>query len=432
MTPANSSAVLEQDRQFEQLTAEIVGKLEKFGASFKDLDERVQKQFAEHVQEISKLGDRLVSVDHALRARFESHERNPRGARAICASAGLRTEQQISAFADMVLALGAKENIGGARRGGEESGLLHRAAAGESTGPAGSFLLEEQMATELLSNLETYGLIEGLVPIVPTGGDVLSALRLTGGATLYYPDLGVDATLSDISFGLSDVRPVHYTVAVAIDRYMARSKPALAAIVIEEMRRTLSQGQDVNVLAGDGTKTYARTLGMFNRATADTGRVTVSGATGDDTYKEVFAKGYDYATQVMGSLSETASRDASISWTMHRSMFFGFLGATDSTGQRLAVANIEQGGRKTILGDPVNTSAACPTKLSDASQADKCMAVYGPVRRAWRGARNVAGVELQQFNEVKGLANQIVFVLRVLQAFDEVDPTQLVQLRTHS
>lgn len=419
MPQANAGAVLEQDRQFEQLTGEVIAKLEKVNQSFSQLDERMQKQFAEHVKEITKLGDRMAGLDKSYQARFSAMQRDPSRAQRVLQSAGLETPEKIEAAHAAFVTLANKGDTAGALAG------LQKAALGEALGPGGGFLMSEELATGIMNNLERYGVVERLVAPMPISGEMGSVMRLSTGATVYYPDEGAAPSESAPKLSGAQLRPTRHSVYVLFDRWFLRSKPTFLAFIIEEMRRALAQAQDQNVFAGDGTSAYARHLGVFKR----TAGTIVTADAGDDTYAEVIDKTTYYLAKQVGGMPESFEM-----WDprffMHRSFFFSYLGARDSNGK--PIADFFVGGARQLWGYPVEVVQASPNKLSDASQASKVISAFGPLARAWGGVRHISGIELRSSDQVKFLEGQIAVVLDVPQRYEEIDPTAMQLLSTHS
>lgn len=460
----------EQAKQGEALMADIVTRLEKFGASFNDLDAKMQKEFKAHAEQIAKLSDAVGDGAADKRARFlAAVNADARGD--LYRGDGRRRagffphRAQAEAFGRTVIALMTgpgrlhdarefeacnkwlKAHAGGEVLGGKlrfeqadaaapgdawanplQIAGWQKAAGALSQGQLGGFLHPEQWINELIYSVEQYGDFEANCPATPVAGDSATQPKFTQGATIYYPDEGQAPTESAVKFGQVKPSLTRYSAFVLYDRWMLKSvlAVALGEFLAREMTRVLAQAQDTNGFVGDGSPTYAKTKGAFKRA--GTAQLVVNGASGITTFQKIIDENVDYLTQMFGKLPKWVFQ-ANPKFFGHMSIFWAYMGARDSQKRPLTNIMTDNGtATARLMGYPYVWAQACP-KLSDTA-VSTVMQIFGALDRSFILARHTAGMELRVSEEYKFLEGQVATVLDVVQGIEEKDVNGYVQVKT--
>lgn len=402
-----------QDDQAEQLVAEIAGAMDD---RFSEIDKKLQDKLAAHARDIARMSEAAEDRDATWRKRFAAlgEDMGRAGFKGMFPSL-----HEAAQFGKLAIALLSKNP--------EEIAKLQNASVNPSVGEKGGYLLPDSTVGSIIRHVEEYGVAEANA----TRRDVLtqtaSEPKRTSGPTISYPDLGVDATESDLKFGRTRFNLTRYTAFCAVDRWMLRMELAaqLGEFIAQELAWSLAYAQDRNLFVGDGTNTFAKVTGIFNRANST--QLTVTADAGDDTFAEVVAASVKYLTKAVGLLPEWADRDAA--WYMHRSIFWGFLGARDSQNRPVADIIMSNGRpQKVLVGYPVNTTQVAP-KLADTA-VSKTMAVLANLKESHRIYRLSGGVEFRQSEHVRFLKGEICFLLDVLQDIVEADDQGYVLVKT--
>lgn len=408
-----------QEAALEGLMKDLLTKLD---GRFSDLEAKVQNKFLAAVQDIEKLADKAVDEKAAAEKRFRAladHYR--RGGAYKGPFADAEEAAHFGRFCVRAL-------LGPEALPKEQAEKLQQAAIGVTTGEKGGYLVPESLMDGIIYNVEQYGLAERELDWVPTDQSA-GAVKFTQGATVYYPDEGVAPTESNFKFASVKFNLTRYSAYALADRWMLRTNAfiAIGDFIAGEMARAMAYAQDLNLFMGDGTSTYARTIGAFNRA--GTNQLKVTADTGDNTFAEVCDASVKYLGSVIGTCPEWIEQ-WSPAFYMHRTIFWRYMSARDSQNRPIADVRIGASGKpeQQLFGYPVRITQVAP-KLSDSGNSKKLL-LFGALRKGFRGARHRAGAELRVSEHLKFLEGQIGMVLDLPQCIEEIDNQAYCQLET--
>lgn len=404
------------DTQYADLTKEILSAID---TRFTALEERLQRKFSGAADEIARMQDSAAARDESRDAVMRTMIGQER---AGTLKHSFADNRQAAAFGRACKAL---MRPAGFDLSDEDRRAI--AAITDGSGASGGYVLGESVVGPILSNLEgaNGSVFERNCPFVPVMANT-GIPRITQGATVYYPDYGTAPGDSSMRLGSTKLRLTNYAVFALADRWMyqAASDIAFGEFIANEFRRALAIAIDSNAFIGDGSPTYARVTGIFNRAAS--GNVIVTADSGDNTYAECIDATTKYLAQMAGGVPEVTLAYQP-KWFGSSSVWFRYLGARD--GSNRPIADMFAAGQKQLWGYDFETVSVAP-KLSDASQASKAFLAFGALRRAWAAARFVSGIEIRVSDQYKFAEGQIAILLNAVQDMDEADPGAIALLKT--
>jgi len=140
-----------------------------------------------------------------------------------------------------------------------------KAMGGGGADTAGGYLVPDEFVASIIRNVEQYGVARRGLRVVPMSSERQSWPKRRGGLTVYYPDEGAAATPSDLAFGKITMTAKKWAVYSVFSREIeADSAVALGELVAQEIGLALAMAEDTNTFNGDGTSTYAGTVGVMN------------------------------------------------------------------------------------------------------------------------------------------------------------------------
>lgn len=365
------------------------------GASAEDMTERLAMveqlraeadEFAAQLRTITQRAMAGELSDPYYRGNFRSAEQATRFGNYVLAAAGCDFARKALADDDVELVR----------------------AMGEGTGSTGGYLVPEEFATAIIRNVEQYGVARRNCLIVPMSRDKMSWPKLASSITCYYPGEGTAITASDLGVSQVNLSAVKYAALSVLSNELDEdSAIPVAELTADEFARRFAQAEDTNAFLGDGTSTYARTVGLVN-AVGSAGVVTA--ASGDDTFVEIE---YDKFSAAVAKLPSWALPNAK--WYMHHSVFLSQLGRVDTTGAPLIKEFFLDGlQRPTFCGLPVEFVNVMPS-TSASTQASTACAIVGDLRKGvMLGTRRQ--LTLARSSEYKFAEDQ--FALRAIQRID--------------
>jgi HK97 family phage major capsid protein len=193
--------------------------------------------------------------------------------------------------------------------------------------------------------------------------DTLTAPKVTGELTVYYPGEGQAATASDLTLGgLGFVAKKRAIIAHASSELNGDALISFADTLRRGAAFALAAKEDRELVLGDGTSTYGNEVGLLSSI----GSASVAqAATGHDLLTELDIGDW---TAPMAKLPERHV-DARLSWIMSAAVYFGSaLRACGGNSQ-----GFDELGRPMFLGYPVNFSIDMPT----ATAANTVFALFG-------------------------------------------------------
>lgn len=399
--------------------------LAKIDGRFSDLDAKQQRAFADAAREVARLKDDVEAVQRDGRVRFSALAEE-------YANGTLRTSlpsiQHARDMGRMVKAVieDDRTTIAG----------FQGASMGPQTGTDGGYLMPHQYVPGLIRNVEQYGVAERNIQIVPAIEQNGSQAKRTQGPTIGYPDLGVQPSEGQIKTGKISFNLTRYSVYLLIDRWMMTSglEVALGEFVNRELGWALALAQDQNVFIGDGTSTYAKVTGIFKRANST--QLTVTADSGHETFQDILDASVKYPSAAAGLLPEWAdvsegdgANAFGPKFYLHRTLFWGFLGARDSQLRPVADILTSTGKPQRFLnGYPAEIVQVAP-KLSQTG-VSTVMMVLGNLFASHRLYRHMNKIELRASEHVRFLEGQLCIILDAMQDIVEADDQGYVQIKT--
>lgn len=412
-----------QDQQFEQWAAAVSTRIAAHGQSLNDLPEQVRtKLVAELQNEVAKLNDEVKSKTEITRAEVE------RLASYYAAGnpyAGPHLTRQAAAQFGAIAVAAA---LGTAHP--QAQAALKIATISPATGPTGGFAVNETIWAGIANRLPAYGVFERNCPAQPCN-HVGKVLTWTDGFVVYHPDVNGAPTPSAGTIGVKTVQLTRYSVLTLIDRWLL-SEPTLVALgdlVAEGMARAIAKATDKYGFLGDGSAACARVQGIFHWDTSNASYI-VTGVDGDNTFAEYVDKLSVYLAAALGALPAEYDDDG-LRWYGHRSIFFRYLGARDTSGRPIAdiYAAERPGQRYTLLGVPFEAVREAPS-LGASTQNSTVMMVLANLRAACVLARHPLGVEMRRSEEYKWAEGMTALCLDALQDILKVNREAVIHLIT--
>jgi HK97 family phage major capsid protein len=384
----------EQQAQYDDLVKDFTAKLEKLEGLSGQLANvpKLQKDFEGHVADIRKMQDRFSSYQADMEKRFQTILSQAKSGGGALYRGAFDNRQAAEDFGRTIIsAAKVARNTATA----EDREIYQKAAASAGTGAGGGLLLQNEIVSGIIRNVEQYGVFEANAFVIPTGGQRATSIKRTQGYTCYYPDLGVDATASDFKLGAIISDMTRYVAFAVVDNNMLRYDLAipLAEFIARELALCIAYATDLNGFMGDGTAAYAKSVGLFKLTTAlATGLNVVVADTGDNTFAEVVAKSSYYLAKVLAALPQWAE-SLGVAWYMSRSIFFEYIGQRDTTGKPLFNMVLENGKpQQSLMGYPTNIVHVGP-RMADTANSGRILAA-GSLRGAMQLVRSISNVEL--------------------------------------
>lgn len=415
-----SALKTEQERQYAQLLNEVVARIESRQHGVAELSEKDRAAIVAQARDIERISTELADYKRSAVERFQqivnAHANNRGGYRGPFADV-----EQARHFGRAVAAIVRRDHAALAE--------LQKAAILPTSGPAGGYLLHEQLINDLIRNVEDAGQFEANCPAFPVSTLKGGVPTRTSGLTVYYPDYGVAGTPSTPAFGKKNYDLKRHVVGVELENWMLASElaVALADYAVTEMAYALALASDTNWFLGDGTSTYCGYTGVFK---LPSGVQTVIGASGDDTFAEMIDKTTLYLGEALGKLPLWAHR-AGPKWYGHLSVFFRYLGARDSTGQPVNANILAAAGgtpQFVLMGYPFVPVQIAPAVTATA--VSTCYMVLAALSRACGVFRHRGAIELKSSEHVKFWENMTVLAADVPQDMVIRDGNAIVQLIT--
>ena len=411
---------------YAELTSDFI---EKVDGRIGEIDERMQRELRGAAAEIAKLQNTIESRDRDSRARW--HEAMERAGARDGRYRGAFSSRDHARVAGLLLLSKTAPDRDLRETARAE---LEKAAITPATGEAGGFLQAEVLLDGIIRNVDQYGTAERLFRVF---GNIpatkVSRARRGASATVYFPDYGERVTESTLKVEKIQVDLTVWSTLATYDRWMAASDLAvtLAEFIADELGFAIALKQDEAAFIGDGSTTYARTVGIFKQPATDHLRVTPDGGGGITTFQAIIDAANKYLAEALGALPRWAHRIGP-TWLMDHSIFFGFWGLQDASGKPLVQflggeAGVDRNPFR-LMGYPVEFTGVGPT-LSETAVSAPVISV-GAYGRAWELYRHRRGTELAVLEELFRLEGLIGVILDVSQNMAEVDPNGYVNICT--
>jgi HK97 family phage major capsid protein len=188
---------------------------------------------------------------------------------------------------------------------------------------SGGYLVFPQFEATLINLKEQYGVLQREAFKVPMASDTLIIPRRAGGTTVYYPGENTQLTESSMKFDQVQLFAKKYAQMTRWSTELNEdSVIAMADLLAGEMAYQFAKAEDANGFNGDGTSTYAGTVGLLTKFKSGTNGViptaSVVTATGHTTLGATTLVDWN---NVVGTLPLYAEGRAK--WYMHKTAFFG-------------------------------------------------------------------------------------------------------------
>ncbi len=249
---------------------------------------------------------------------------------------------------------------------------------GEDGNSSGGYLVFPEFEARLIDLKEQYGVLQRNAYRMPMGSNTLTIPRRCGGITVYYPDEHGEITASAMKFDNITLVAKKYAALTRMSNELSEdSVIAMADILTGEMAYAFSKAEDTNGFIGDGTSTYAGTVGLLFKLINAVNGVTPSGSvkgaiSGNTTVATLDLADFEATIGILPLYAEARAK-----WYMSKSAFWAgparlIDAAGGNTSQMLAA-----GAPPRFLGYDVEFCQVMPTS-STATGASATAAVSIP------------------------------------------------------
>lgn len=164
--------------------------------------------------------------------------------------------------------------------------LGYEAALYEKDNVTGGYLVPDEHSSDLIKNIERYGVFRAKTRVRPMASDTLNIPVNKGGTTAYWVGEGNQITASKSDY--DNVKLIAKKLAAIVNRSNEVSADAainLGDDVIDDISRAIAYAEDNAAFNGDGTSSYGGIVGLTTRFTdtystsAGVGQVLAAGNT---------------------------------------------------------------------------------------------------------------------------------------------------------
>jgi len=236
-----------------------------------------------------------------------------------------------------------------ARRWCQDHGVESR-AMGESTMAAGGFAVPEEMSSQVIRLVETYGVAPSALQNVPMSSDTLLVPKRLTGVTGYWIGENSEITTSDPTG--TQVQLVAKKLAVGTrvaNELLEDSIISVADWLVQEFSLELAKKIDEAAFNGDGTSTYGGIQGIVTKI--DDGNHTqsvVTAAANNDSFEELDLADFQKA---MGRLPRYALGGAA--WYISPAGYHASIERLQLASGGNTSGDLSAGGLPRFLGLPV-------------------------------------------------------------------------------
>jgi len=129
----------------------------------------------------------------------------------------------------------------------------------------GGYLAPDEIAREMIRNVEQFGAFRRYATIVPMARERQKWPKRAGGFTVYYPDEGRAATPSDLALGMVALTAKKWAVYTRVSLELEEdSLIDIGTLVGMEFALAIAQAEDTNGFMGDGTAAFGGIVGVLN------------------------------------------------------------------------------------------------------------------------------------------------------------------------
>ena len=291
-------------------------------------------------------------------------------------------------------------------------------AMGIGSDAAGGYLVPEEIMASLIRNVEARGVARRALRVVPMSSDRQSWPKRTGGLTVYYPDEGVAATVSNLAFGKVTLTAKKWVVYSLFSRELEEDSAAeLGELVAEEISLAIALAEDTNCFMGDGTSTYCGIVGVMTSANV----AVLNMDSTKTTFASIQLKDF---TNLIATAPDWVGKMPDAAFYMHPSVWALVQSAAWTAGL-IIHQGLAEGVPLQIAGYPVILSRVLPSATAISTK----FVIFGSMR-SWAILGNRRVLTLERSTEVKWLEDQVAIKAVPRQDIQEVDGTALAILKT--
>jgi HK97 family phage major capsid protein len=336
-----------------------------------DLLAEVSAGLAARDAELSQRDTELAARESELRqrapSRFVGPDATPAGAAAVTA----RHE-------------GGELSARSAPRGASTGRQRLAKAMAEGTGSAGGFLVEQEVADEVLRLIRARSSVMRMgVRVVPVRKE-LALTSVSSGAAAYYGLEGAHIAPSEMTFSQQVLlQPKGLAALVPVSNRLlrdARDTPDAADVITEDLAEIMALRADLAFLQGTGTA--AEPLGIKNKPGITAGPSL--GANGR-------ALTFDDLKNIVAAAREVGGSFLNPGWVLAPRTLSSIERIKDADGHYLGdeaglLSYDARGGGGTLLGFPFVTSKQVPTTLTTGTSTDTSYLIFSSDwQEAWVG-----------------------------------------------
>lgn len=250
-------------------------------------------------------------------------------------------------------------------------GVMLSKALAEATEASGGYLVQPQVAAEVLAMLRSQAVIGRLGATVLTGiAKELDVSSIASGATAYWVAENANVPVSDLTFAQAALlRPKALAAMLAVSQRLLRdaaSDPNLDALLRQELAEVLGLRLDLSVIQGSGTG--GEPLGIKGTSGLTSAPALAAGSQFD----------FDVAIDVVAAVRDQNVPMLRGGWILPSRVVNSLRKLKDGQGHYLAndpALFTDNGQSGTLLGQPWYVSGQIPTNLG--AGTNETYVVYG-------------------------------------------------------
>jgi HK97 family phage major capsid protein len=238
-------------------------------------------------------------------------------------------------------------------------------AMGESTNVAGGFAVPEEMSSQLIRLVETYGVAPSVMQSVPMASDTLLVPKRLTGVTANWVGENSEITTSDPTGTQVQLVAKKLASGTRVAReLLADSLISVADWLVQEHSLALAKKTDEAAFNGDGTSTYGGIQGITTKINDGTHTASVvSAAAGNAGFEDLDLADFSKA---LGALPRYALGGAA--WYISPAGYHASIERLQMAAGGLTIGDIAGGGVPRFLGLPVIQTLVMDSTLgSDAN-----------------------------------------------------------------
>ena len=238
-------------------------------------------------------------------------------------------------------------------------------AMGESTNAAGGFAVPEEMSSQLIRLVETYGVAPSVMQSVPMASDTLLVPKRLTGVTANWVGENSEITTSDPTGTQVQLVAKKLASGTRVAReLLADSLISVADWLVQEHSLALAKKTDEAAFNGDGTSTYGGIQGITTKINDGTHTASVvSAAAGNAGFEDLDLADFSKA---LGALPRYALGGAA--WYISPAGYHASIERLQMAAGGLTIGDIAGGGVPRFLGLPVIQTLVMDSTLgSDAN-----------------------------------------------------------------